>query len=72
MKTEQELNNGILKITMMIQEKYPELSKYIAEMPVTIPDVTTPEMTIKILQEYLESLNALLKKYAINHESETK
>lgn len=72
MKTEQELNNGILKITMMIQEKYPELSKYIAEMPVTIPDVSTPEMTIKILQEYLESLNALLKKYAINHESETK
>ncbi len=67
MKTEQELNNDILKITSMIHEKYPELSKYIEEMTVTIPDKTNPEITLKILQDYYNSLDALLKKYAPNH-----
>ena len=37
MKTEKELNADILKKTLMIQEKFPELSKYIEEMPITIP-----------------------------------
>jgi hypothetical protein len=67
MKTEKELNDDILKITMLIQEKYPELSKYIAEMPVTIPNEATPEITIKILKEYYESLDVLVKDYAVNH-----
>ena len=38
MKTEKQLNADILKITLLIQEKYPELSKYITEMPVSNPD----------------------------------
>jgi hypothetical protein len=71
MKTEKELNDDILKITMLIQEKYPELSKYIAEMPVTIPNEATPEITIKILKEYYESLDILVKDYAVNHKITT-
>jgi hypothetical protein len=71
MKTEQELTNDILKITMMINEKFPELSKYITEMPVTIPDTDDPEINIKNLSDYKESLESLLKKYAKGHESET-
>lgn len=67
MKTEKELNADILKITMLIQEKFPELSKYIAEMPVTIPNVTTPEITVKILRDYYDSLDILLKDYDKNH-----
>ncbi len=67
MKTEQELNNDILRITNTIHEKYPELSKYIEEMPVTIPDKASPEITIKTLQDYYNSLDALMKKYAPNH-----
>jgi len=67
MKTEEKLNADILKITMLIQEQFPELSKYIAEMPVTIPNVTTPEITIKTLQDYYDSLEILLNDYAINH-----
>jgi hypothetical protein len=63
MKTEQELTNDILKITMMINEKFPELSKYITEMPVTIPDTDNPEINIENLLDYKESLEALLKKY---------
>ena len=70
MKTEQELNAGILKITMIIRDKYPELSKYMSEMTVTIPDVETPEINIKNLQEYYNSLAAILKKYAPSHISE--
>ncbi len=67
MKTEKELNDDILKITMLIDEKFPELSKYIAEMPVTIPNVVTPEINIKILQDYYNSLAILLKDYDENH-----
>ena len=47
MKTEKELNDAILKITMKIRNDYPELSKYLSEMPVTIPDITNPEINIK-------------------------
>lgn len=67
MKTEKELNADILKITMLIQDKFPELSKYIAEMPVTIPNISTPDINIKTLQDYYNSLEILMKDYAINH-----
>ena len=67
MKTEAQLNADILKITLMIREKYPELSKYISEIPITIPDVESPEINVKILQDYYESLEAIMKKYATNH-----
>jgi hypothetical protein len=67
MKTEEELNADILKITMTIRDKYPELSKYISEMPVTIPDENNPEINTKNLQDYYNSLNDILRKYAPNH-----
>lgn len=70
MKTEQELNADILRVTMIIRDKYPELSKYISEMTVTIPDVETPDINIKNLSDYYNSLVAILKKYAPNHISE--
>ncbi|UEG50725.1 hypothetical protein LK994_04460 [Ferruginibacter lapsinanis] len=64
MNTEKQLTETILKTTMMINEKYPELSKYITEMPVTVPDEESPEITIKNLQDYSDSLNNLIKKYS--------
>jgi hypothetical protein len=67
MKTEKELNEAILKITMKIRNEYPELSKYLSEMPVTIPDDSDPEINIKILKDYYESLENILKKYVPNH-----
>ncbi len=72
MKTEEQLNSDILKVTMTISEKFPELSKYIGEMPVTIPDTVDPEINSKNLQDYHESLQGLLKKYTKNHESTSK
>jgi sugar-specific transcriptional regulator TrmB len=68
MKTENKIEDAILKITMKIQKQYPELSKYLVEMPVTIPDVQNPEINIKNLQDYYNSLVELLNKYAPNHE----
>lgn len=72
MKSEKELNEAILKITMKIRNDYPELSKYLSEMPVTIPDISSPEIDNKILTDYLESLENLLKKYIPNHTQDAK
>ena len=72
MKTEEELNADILKITLKIAEVYPELSKYIGEMPVKVPEPVGNEITIKNLTDYYASLEELLKNYTKNHEAETK
>ena len=66
MKTEEQLNADILKITLLIREKYPELSKYVSEMPITIPDVESPEINAKILTDYYDSLKAIVENYAQN------
>jgi len=60
---ERDLNSDILKITMRIKDYYPELSKYLEEMPETIPSENDPEITLKNLKSYYESLNSLLNKY---------
>ncbi len=65
-QTEKELNDAILKITMLIQEKYPELSKYIVEMPVTIPTELHPIINSKSLQDYYNSLCELVENYSDN------
>lgn len=67
MQTEKELNDDILKITITINEQFPELSKYIEEMPVTIPSTANPQINMKILKEYHDSLMCLLRQYAVNH-----
>ncbi len=67
MKTEKELNSDILEITMKIKEQFPELSKYVLEMPVTIPNTDNPEINRKALEDYYDSLSVLLKDYIENH-----
>jgi AAA15 family ATPase/GTPase len=67
MTTEKEINADILKITMTIKANYPELSKYLNEMQVTIPDVARPQMTNKILFEYYKSLESMITEYIPNH-----
>ena len=62
-----DLNNDIINITMKIQDEFPELSKYMAEMPVTIPNEVDPEINTKNLQDYYNSLETLLKKYTRTH-----
>lgn len=69
METEEKLNTEILKVTLLIQDKYPELAQFISEMPVTNPDKDNPKINIKILQEYYNSLESLLLTYTTNHTS---
>lgn len=64
---EKELNAKILKITMRIKDQYPELSKYLDEMPVTVPSENKSEITLNHLQTYYESLNSLLNKYKVDY-----
>jgi len=66
MKTERELDTAILDITMKIKQQFPELSKYILEMPETIPNIENPEMNRKVLQDYYDSLEIMLKEYIEN------
>lgn len=63
MISEGELNAEILRVTLMIHTEYPELYKFIEEMPVTIPNVDQPEINISILSDYLDSLNSLIFHY---------
>jgi len=70
MELEKELNKKILEITMTIQEKYPELSGYLDEMPVTIPNSQDAEINNKNLEAYYDSLTSLLKNYIEVHSLE--
>lgn len=72
MKTKNEIVKGIIETTMTIDEKFPELSKYIVEMPVTIPNANEPEINEMNLDDYKNSLDVLLKKYDSNHTVNTK
>lgn len=63
MKTEQELNEAILRMTMIIAELSPELSKYIAEMPVRLSDDRDEQAYLENLQDYYGSLEDMLRKY---------
>lgn len=67
MQAIEEINQKILLKTLEIKDKYPELSKYIEEMPITIPDSEMPEITLKNLNEYYNSLKVIETEYALTH-----
>ena len=63
METEKELNAKIIEVTMQIQKEFPELSKYLNEMPITIPTDENPEINASILNNYYQSLFKFLSSY---------
>jgi hypothetical protein len=67
MKTEIDINKNILKITMTIRDDFPELLKFLNEMPETIPGVKNPKINTSILNEYYNSLNDILANYTSYH-----
>lgn len=67
MKSGKRLNLKILDITMTIQEKFHELSKYLEEMLVTIHYMKCPKINIKTLSSYYVSLTSLLENYVQQH-----
>lgn len=59
----EEINQKILEIKNEIFTNYPELTKFLNEMPVTTTDVDLNNISIKDLKEYYNSLKAMVKKY---------
>jgi hypothetical protein len=62
MKTNTQLDQDILDITMKIQSDYPELVKYMEEMPVKVSGKDKQD-----LEEYYNSLKTLLNDYIEAH-----
>ena len=69
MKTLKELLIDITNITTNMETNYPELYQFLGESPETIPSTNHPEITIAIMQDYLESLKQLLKHHMATHNS---
>ena len=57
---EHQLNEEIMKLTEQIKLQFPEVYRNLNEMPITIPNKATPEVKIKQLEDYVESLKALI------------
>jgi len=64
---EKQLNEDILRITLKIKEQYPELLKYLDELAEGLPDEKDPEISLRNLKTYYESLNSMLNKYVLEH-----
>jgi len=69
---EKYLNSRIIEITLTIHNNYPELSKYLEEMPVTIPAEADKQITINHLKSYYESLVSMLARYKSEHTNDEK
>lgn len=69
MKTKTELEHSIISVTTKINQKFPELTKYINEMPVNISENNQEDINTKNLNEYDNSLVELLEKYSKTHTS---
>lgn len=62
-----ELMDKILSVTLIITEKFPELSKFLSETPRLEVDYENPEISSNHLRDYYESLNSILNKYKLEH-----
>ncbi|WP_250433587.1 hypothetical protein [Hanstruepera flava] len=67
MKNVQELLTEITQVTRDIETNYPEVYQYLDENPVTIPNMEHPKVDASELEDYLESLKDLIKKYKEEH-----
>jgi division protein CdvB (Snf7/Vps24/ESCRT-III family) len=69
MKLPQKILTEISQISTEIEDKYPELQKYLVEAPQTLSDEENKSgnMDEKALKDYLESLKSIVKKYKEGH-----
>lgn len=67
MQSQNDLNDNIRLTTLKIQEEYPELIKYMNEIPRGFLSSTEKGVNNKELKGYLDSLNNLLETYAKEH-----
>ncbi|MGM5470329.1 hypothetical protein ACS386_08625 [Flavobacteriaceae bacterium LMO-SS05] len=67
MESQNNLNDKIRLTTLKIQEEYPELIKYLNEIPRNRLSNAEKEIDNTALKDYLDSLNNLLETYAKKH-----
>jgi len=69
MKRMHQLLTEINKITLLMEQKYPELYKYLDENPITIPNIEHPHLDTQTFSDYLESLKELLQNHIESHKN---
>lgn len=67
MESQNNLNDIIFLTILKIQEEFPELTKYLDEMPEHFLSITGKGINNKELKDYQESLNNLLETYSKEH-----
>lgn len=67
MKTLQDIEDQIMRLTLSIEINYPELYAKLDENPITLPSEVHPDMNPKIMEDYLESLKQILRQYTKTH-----
>ena len=67
MESKNELNDNIRLTTLKIQEEFPELTKYMDEIPINFLSRTEKGVNNNELKSYLDSLNHLLETYSKEH-----
>jgi hypothetical protein len=65
MKTKIEWDQDITKITQTIHQEFPELTKYICEIP--IKSSANGEISVESLKDYYFSLEELISNYSKTH-----
>ncbi len=68
MKSKIKLTKDIIAITLKIKNNYPELSKFLEEMP-DKSKFSNNNITATNLSVYYDSLDTLLEDYSISHTS---
>jgi hypothetical protein len=69
MKSLKIIENEIIRLTTLIEIEYPELYIFLDENPSTIPSKNHPNITIQIMQDYLDSLKQLLSHHVETHKN---
>ncbi|MDE0771300.1 MAG: hypothetical protein OSB25_03740 [Salibacteraceae bacterium] len=64
MKSQNDINKEIAITTIKIQKKFPELIKYLNEIPEQYSTKDHEGINTNDLEEYLDSLNDLLATYS--------
>ena len=72
MKTITDINNDIFKVTLDIDNNFPELVKYFGEMPVNITQDNQTEVSDANLSDYYNSLDLLFNDYTIYHRDQVR
>ena len=63
----QALIQKISEIIRQIESEYPELYRYLDENPITLPKTKHPKVNEEVLDEYLRSLELLLRNHKKSH-----